>query len=80
MSTTNDQQDSTSRPEPITIFVSLELSQVQWLVTWTFHGSTKMSKTSVAAGDGNALLALLVQIKTRAERSQRLAPPKAAST
>lgn len=71
MSTTNDQQGSTPRPAPITIFVSLELSRVRWLVTWTFHGGTKMSKTSVAAGDGNALLALLAQIKTRAERSQR---------
>jgi transposase len=73
MSTTNDQQGSTPRAAPITIFVSLELSRVQWLVTWTFHGSTKMSKASVTAGDGNALLALLAQIKTRAERSQRLA-------
>ena len=67
MSTTNDQQGSTPRAAPITIFVSLELSRVQWLVTWTFHGSTKMSKASVTASDGNALLALLAQIKTRAE-------------
>jgi transposase len=71
MSTTNDQQGSTPKQEPVTIFVSLELSRVRWLVTWTFHGSAKMSKTSVAAGNGEALLALLAQIKTRAERSQR---------
>lgn len=69
----NDQQGSTPRQEPVTIFVSLELSRVRWLVTWTFHGSAKMSKTSVAAGNGEALLALLAQIKTRAERSQRRA-------
>jgi transposase len=73
MSTTNDQQGSTPKQEPVTIFVSLELSRVRWLVTWTFHGSAKMSKTSVAAGNGEALLALLAQIKTRAERSQRRA-------
>jgi hypothetical protein len=58
MSTTNDQQGSTPGPEPVAIFVSLELSRVRWLVTWTFHGSTKMSKTSVAAGDEKALPAL----------------------
>jgi hypothetical protein len=45
MSTTNDQQGSTPGPEPVAIFVSLELSRVRWLVTWTFHGSTKMSKS-----------------------------------
>jgi transposase len=73
MSTINDQQGSTPRQEPVTIFVSLELSRVRWLVTWTFHGSAKMSKTSVAGGNGEALLALLAQIKTRAERSQRRA-------
>jgi transposase len=73
MSMTNDHQGSTPRPEPVTIFVSLELSRVRWLVTWTFHGSAKMSKTSVAAGNGEALLALLAQIKTRAERLQRRA-------
>ena len=57
MSTTNDQQGSTSRREPITIFVSLELSRVRWLVTWTFHGSTKMSnywlRVSGFAGPGD---------------------------
>jgi len=73
MSTTNDQQGSTTRQEPATIFVSLELSRVRWLVTWIFHGSNKMSKASLAAGNGDALLVLLAQIRTKAERSQRLA-------
>ena len=66
MSTTNNQQGSTTRQE---LFVSLELSRARWLVTWIFHGSNKMSKASLAAGNG----ALLVQIRTRIERSQRLA-------
>jgi transposase len=73
MSTTNDQQGSTTRQEPATIFVSMELSRVRWLVTWIFHGSNKMSKASLAAGNGDALLALLAQIRTKAERSQQLA-------
>ena len=73
MSAINDHRDSPARQELVPIFVSLELSRVRWLVTWTFHGSSKMSRTSVAAGDGAGLLALLVQIKARAERSQRLA-------
>lgn len=69
----NDQQGSARRQEPVTIFVSLELSRARWLVTWTFHGRPKISKALVAAGDGAELLALLAQIRARAERSQRLA-------
>jgi transposase len=73
MSAIKDHQDSPARQALVRIFVSLELSRVRWLVTWTFHGSSKMSRTSVAAGDGAGLLALLGQIKTRAERPQRSA-------
>ncbi|MGH7122419.1 MAG: IS110 family transposase [Acetobacteraceae bacterium] len=69
----NDQPGSTARQSPVPIFVSVELSRVRWLVTWTFHGSSKMSKTFVRAGDGAGLLALLAQIRTRAERAQHLA-------
>jgi hypothetical protein len=56
MSAINDHRDSPARQELVPIFVSLELSRVRWLVTWTFHGSSKMSRTSVAAGDGAGLL------------------------
>jgi hypothetical protein len=46
MSAINDHRDSPARQELVPIFVSLELSRVRWLVTWTFHGSSKMSRTS----------------------------------
>ena len=75
MSTTNDRQGSTTRHELAMIFVSLELSRARWLVTWIFHGSNKMSKTSVAAGNRGALLALLAQIGTKTERSQSRRQP-----
>jgi hypothetical protein len=42
MSAINDHRDSPARQELVPIFVSLELSRVRWLVTWTFHGSSKM--------------------------------------
>lgn len=67
------QPDSMARQGPVPIFVSVELSRVQWLVTWTFHGSTRMSKTFARAGGGEGLLALLAQIRTRAGRAQHLA-------
>jgi transposase len=70
MARINDQPGSTARRGPVSIFVSVELSRVRWLVTWTFHGSTKMSKTFARAGDGEGVLALLAQIGTRAERAQ----------
>ena len=72
MSTTDNLQGST-REDVVSIFVSLELSRTRWLVTSTFHGSNKMSRTSVAAGDGQALLDLLAQMRMRAKRSQGLA-------
>ena len=73
MSEIKDHRASLARQERVAIFVSLELSRVRWLVTWTVHGSSKMSRTSMAAGDGAGLLALLAQIRTRAERAQHAA-------
>ena len=42
-----------------TLYASLELSRSTWLVTSLAPGDRKMSKHSVAAGDGAALLAVL---------------------
>lgn len=72
MSTTDNRQSSTTQ-DLVTIFVSLELSRTRWLITSTFHGGNKMSRTSVAAGDGQALLDLLAQMRMRAERSRGVA-------
>ena len=44
MSAINDHRDSPARQELVPIFVSLELSRVRRLVTWTFHGGSKMSR------------------------------------
>src|SRR3954453_10861907 len=52
-----------------TLYASLELSRSAWLVTSLAPGSGKMSKHSVAAGDGAALLALLARLRGRGERS-----------
>jgi transposase len=52
-----------------TLYASLELSRSTWLVTSLACGSRKMSKHSVAAGDGAALLALLVRLRGRVEQS-----------
>ena len=50
------------------IFVSLELSRSNWLVTSLSPGKgEKMSKHSVGAGDGPALLKLLADLKRKAE-------------
>jgi transposase len=50
------------------IFVSLELSRSTWLVTSLAPGGEKMSKHSVAGGDGAALLALLARLRAKAEQ------------
>ncbi|HXL87285.1 MAG TPA: IS110 family transposase [Gemmatimonadaceae bacterium] len=49
-----------------TLFVSLELSRSKWLVTSLSPGSDKMSKHTVAGGDGDALLALLRRLAAKA--------------
>jgi transposase len=73
MSAINDHRAFPARQDLVPIFVSLELSQVRWLVTWVFRGSAKMSKVFVTAGDGAGLVALLALIRARAERAQRWA-------
>ncbi|HEX3205914.1 MAG TPA: IS110 family transposase, partial [Propionibacteriaceae bacterium] len=60
-------------PSPVqlqetTICVALELSRSTWLVGINLPGSEKISKHTVAGGDGAALLALLARIKDKAER------------
>src|SRR5215218_3531837 len=50
-----------------TVFVSLELSRTKWLVTSLSPGSAKMAKHVVTGGDGDALLALVAQLRGRAE-------------
>src|SRR4051794_32365747 len=57
------------RHHQATLYASLELSRSAWLVTSLAPGSGKMSKHSVAAGDGAALLALLARLRGRVERS-----------
>src|SRR3954467_3332627 len=51
-----------------TLYASLELSRSTWLVTSLAPGSGKMSRHSVAAGDGAALLALLARLRGRVAR------------
>jgi transposase len=67
---------STARPftataagEPdATLFVALELSVSRWIVVASAPGESKVSKRMLAACDGPALLALLDDLKHRAER------------
>lgn len=61
---TNGQSDFST-----TLFVSLELSRLRWLVTTLSPGREKMSKHMVSGGDGNALLDLLARLKGKAERN-----------
>src|SRR3984893_13731675 len=56
-----------------TLFVSLELSRSTWVATSLAPGSKKMSKHTLAGGNGRELLDLLARLKTRAE--QRIAAP-----
>src|ERR1700730_10184395 len=74
--------DSTNLPVPertgipgdcATLFVSLELSRSTWVATSLAPGSKKMSKHTLAGGNGRELLDLLARLKTRAE--QRIAAP-----
>jgi len=55
------------QPQETTICVALELSRSTWLVGINLPGSEKISKHTVAGGDGAALLALLAKIKDKAE-------------
>src|SRR3984893_9067745 len=56
-----------------TLFVSLELSRSTWVATSLAPGGRKMSKHTLAGGNGRDLLDLLARLKTRAE--QRIAAP-----
>src|SRR5713226_918890 len=69
MSCTNDlclENQTATRADHATLFVSLELSRKKWLVTSLSPGSDKMSKHTVAGGDGDALLALLRRLAAKA--------------
>jgi transposase len=70
---------STERPftttavhEPdATLFAALELSLSRWVVVASAPGESKMSKHTLPACDGPALLALLDELRRRAERRCR---------
>ena len=49
------------------LYASLELSHATWLVTSLSPGSQKMSKHSLAGGDGKALVGLLARLRAKAE-------------
>jgi transposase len=51
------------RAEDSTLFVALELSRKSWLVATSTPGEVKISKRSIAAGDGSGLLALLKRLR-----------------
>jgi transposase len=58
--------DIAARADHATLFVSLELSGEKWLVTSVSPGNDKMSKHTVPANDGTALLALLQRLAAKA--------------
>src|SRR3954452_6993537 len=64
-----EQDPPRDRHHQATLYAALELSRSTWLVTSLGAGGGKMSKHSVAAGDGAALLALLARLRGRVERS-----------
>jgi transposase len=57
-----------ARPGDTTLFAALELSGKSWLVATSAPGEDKISKRAVAAGDGSGLLALLTELREKAER------------
>src|SRR3954465_11678138 len=63
-----EQDPARHRHPQATLYASLELSRSVWLVTSLAPGGGKMSKHSVAAGDGAALLALLARLRGRVAR------------
>jgi transposase len=63
-----EQDPPHDRRQQAALYASLELSRSAWLVTSLAPGG-KMSKHSVAAGDGAALLALLARLRGRVEQS-----------
>src|SRR4051812_29143277 len=57
-----------ARADDSTLFVALELSRKSWLVATNAPGEEKVSKFTVAAGDGRALLDRLAGLRDKAER------------
>jgi transposase len=57
-----------ARPDDSTLFAALELSRKLWLVATSAPSETKISKRTVAAGDGPGLLARLTELREKAER------------
>jgi transposase len=61
-------RQTTIQAQDARVVVSLELSPSSWLVTSLSPGSEKLSKRSVRGGDGAALLRLLEDLRSKAER------------
>ena len=66
---------TTARPDDSILFAALELSKTRraasaksWLVATSAPGEEKVSKRTVSAGDGRALLDLLAGLREKAER------------
>ena len=59
---------ATTRVQNAVIAVSLELSQVSWVVTALLPGSEKLSRFSLRPGDGAGLLSLLQRLQARAAK------------
>ncbi len=59
---------TTARPDDSILFAALELSRKSWLVATSAPGEEKVSKRTVSAGDGRALLDLLAGLREKAER------------
>jgi transposase len=66
-------EQTSSREDRATLFVSLELSRSTWVATSLALGSRKMSKHTLVGGDVRKLLDLIAWLKSRAE--QRIAAP-----
>ena len=59
---------TTARPDDSILFAALELSRKSWLVATSAPGEEKVSKRTVSAGDGRALLDLLAEPREKADR------------
>ena len=59
---------TTARSDDSILFAALELSRKSWLVATSAPGEEKVSKRTVSAGDGRALLDLLAGLREKAER------------
>ena len=63
-----EQVTSDTEHHPAVLYASLELSRSTWLVTSLLPGTNKLSKHTMAGGNGAALLALLVRLRLKAEQ------------